>query len=126
MLHPTLQPLLPALRALCRQFGVPQLYVFGSAVTEQFDASRSDLDVLATAPPLAPLAQGEALLAFWNALESLSQRRVDLLTPDSLQNPFLKAEIEQTKYLVYEDATHRLTGSFVSSPRRSRYCPSGT
>ncbi|MGI4872928.1 MAG: nucleotidyltransferase family protein [Janthinobacterium lividum] len=94
MLHPALQPLIPALRALCHQFGVPQLYVFGSAVTERFDASRSDLDVLAIALPLAQLAQGEALLCFWNALESLCQRRVDLLMPDSLQNPFLKAEIE--------------------------------
>ena len=104
MLHPTLEQLLPALRATCRRFDVEQLYFFGSAVTAAFDPARSDADVLVKLPPAPPLVRGEALLNLWEALETLLARRVDLLTPDALQNPFLKAEIERTKQLVYDIA----------------------
>ncbi len=104
MLHPSLLPLVPALRALCRRFGVQQLHLFGSSVTDRFDPARSDVDVLVTPMPAPPLEQGEMLLLLWAELENMFQRRVDLLTPDSLQNPFLKAEIEKTKHLVYDAA----------------------
>ncbi len=104
MLHPELLSVLPALRSLCRRLGVQQLFVFGSALTARFDPGRSDVDVLVTMPPAAPLEQGEQLLRLWAELELLLGRRVDLLTPDSLQNPFLKAEIEQTKQLLYDAA----------------------
>ena len=104
MVHAAIQSFLPALQALCRRFGVQEMYLFGSAVTANFDPTRSDADVLVTLLPAPPLAQGETLLNLWNELEQLLQRRVDLLTPDSLQNPFLKAEIDRTKQLIY-DAT---------------------
>jgi predicted nucleotidyltransferase len=104
MIHPHFQPFVAALQALCRRFGVQEMYLFGSAVTEKFDAGRSDADVLVTLLPTPPLEQGETLLNLWNELEIMLQRRVDLLTPESLQNPFLKAEIDRTKQLIY-DAT---------------------
>ncbi|WP_046242824.1 nucleotidyltransferase family protein [Hymenobacter terrenus] len=104
MLHTALRPFTPLLQDLCRRFGVQQLYLFGSGVTERFDAARSDVDVLVQLLPAAPLTQGETLLALWAELETILQRRVDLLTPESLQNPFLKAEIDQTKYLIYDAA----------------------
>jgi predicted nucleotidyltransferase len=102
MLHPNLLPFVPALRALCHRFRVQEMYLFGSAVTARFDAARSDADVLVTLLPMSPLEQGETLLNLWAELETTLQRRVDLLTPDSLQNPFLKAEIERTKQLIYD------------------------
>jgi predicted nucleotidyltransferase len=104
MVHALIQSFLPALRALCRRYGVQEMYLFGSAVTEKFDARRSDADVLVTLLPAPPLAQGQTLLNLWNELEQLLQRRVDLLTPDSLHNPFLKAEIDRTKQLIYDAA----------------------
>jgi uncharacterized protein len=104
MLHATILPLLPPLQALCQRLRVRQLYLFGSAVTAYFDATRSDVDALVILLPMAPLEQGETLLTLWSELEIILQRRVDLLTPDSLQNPFLKAEIERTKQLIYDAA----------------------
>jgi predicted nucleotidyltransferase len=104
MLHPSLHSFIPALQVLCRRFGVQQMYLFGSAVTAQFDTGSSDVDILVALPPEPPLAQGEILLSLWADLEAILQRRVDLLTPDSLQNPFLKAEIERTKELIYDAA----------------------
>ena len=93
-----------ALAALCRRYGVAQLYLFGSALTPRFDPTRSDVDALVTLFPAPALVQGEALLNLWEELESLFGRRVDLLTPDSLRNPILRIEIEQTKKLVYDAA----------------------
>ena len=92
------------LAALCQRYGVAQLYLFGSATTTHFDPVRSDVDVLVTLLPAPPLAQGEALLGLWDELALLFGRRVDLLTPDSLRNPVLIAEIERTKQLLYDAA----------------------
>ena len=93
-----------ALAALCRRYGVAQLHLFGSALTPRFDPARSDVDALVTLLPAPALVQGEALLNLWEELESLFGRRVDLLTPDSLRNPILRAEIERTKKLIYDAA----------------------
>ena len=93
-----------SLASLCRRYGVQQLYVFGSAVTDAFKPERSDVDVLVTLADAPPTEQGDTLLALWESLEQLFQRRVDLLTPNSLRNPYLKAEIERTKQFVYDAA----------------------
>ena len=93
-----------ALAALCRRYGVAQFYLFGSALTQRFDPRSSDIDALVTLLPAPPLAQGEALLTLWEELETLFGRRVDLLTPESLRNPVLRAEIERTKQLFYDAA----------------------
>ena len=105
MVHPHFLPFVPALRALCRRFGVQEMYLFGSAVTPRFNAARSDADVLVTLLPAPPLIEGETLLSLWNELETMLRRRVDLVTPDSLQNPFLKMKIDRTKQLIYGAAT---------------------
>ena len=93
-----------ALTALCQHYGVAQMHLFGSAATPRFDPAHSDVDVLVTLLPAPPLVQGEALMGLWDGLENLFGRRVDLLTPDSLRNPILKAEIERTKQLLYDAA----------------------
>ena len=106
MLHPALHPLLPTLRTLCRGFGVQQLHLFGSAVTDRFDPARSDVDALVSFPPgLDPLDRGQRILDLWDALEELFQRRVDLVTPESIRNPIFKLELDETKELLY-DPTH--------------------
>ncbi len=106
MLHPHLRPQLPALFALCQRLGVQQLYGFGSSVTDRFDPARSDVDVVVSFPPgLDPLDRGQRLLDLWDALEELFDRRVDLVTPESLRNPIFKLELDETKELIY-DAAH--------------------
>ena len=108
MVHAHFHPFVPTLQALCRRFGVQQMYLFGSAATPQFDVARSDADVLVQLLPVAPLVEGETLFRLWNELETLLHRRVDLLTPDSLQSPFLRAEINRTKQLIYNAARTEL------------------
>ena len=42
---------LDEIRALCREFGVIRLEVFGSAVTPRYDPATSDIDFLVEYPP---------------------------------------------------------------------------
>ncbi len=42
---------LDAIRALCREYGVARLEVFGSVCTREFDPGRSDVDFLVEYPP---------------------------------------------------------------------------
>ena len=89
-------------REICRKFHVSQLFGFGSSVRTDFEPEGSDVDLLVRVDISDPLEKGEALLGLWDALETFFQRKVDLLTPDSLRNPVLKASIERNKRLIYE------------------------
>ena len=94
-----------AISALCRQFGVRRLYLFGSATTERFDARRSDLDFLVAMSDRQPTGgYADRVLGFADALEQLLGRRVDLITEESIGNPYFRREIDATRQLVYERA----------------------
>jgi predicted nucleotidyltransferase len=92
----------PQLLQLCLWHLVAQVHLFGSAVTDRFDMQGdSDLDFLVTIDrSLTPLEQGEHLLQIWGEMEALFHRPVDLLTENSLHNPFLKRQIDATKLLL--------------------------
>jgi len=81
---------------------VSKLYLFGSALSPQFDEAASDIDVLVETVDLPPDERGESLIALWDNLEKLFDRKVDLLTANSLRNPYLKNEVERTKKLIYD------------------------
>jgi predicted nucleotidyltransferase len=49
-----------------------------------------------------PADRGEALLSLWDKLEALFNKKVDLLTDDSIRNPYLKSNIDLTKRLIYD------------------------
>ncbi len=89
-------------RQLCQKYSVAALYVFGSSGREDFDAMRSDIDLLVEVNAEDPLERGENLLDLWDALEAYFGRKVDLLTESSLQNPYLRKQIEASKKLIYD------------------------
>ena len=91
------------LTALCRQFHVRRLDVFGSAArVADFDPERSDVDLLVTYDPDAPRPNLEEYFGLRERLESLFGRPVDLVMAGAVRNPFVSAEIERFKELVYE------------------------
>jgi predicted nucleotidyltransferase len=92
---------------MCKSHKVKELYVFGSAVNGNF-TDQSDLDILVEINESDPLARGELLLSLWNALELYCNRKVDLLTPNSLRNPYLKESINNTKKLLYDGSTEEV------------------
>ena len=91
-----------AFAKLCQEHKVDKLYAFGSSVTSRFNPSKSDVDLVVELNIQDPIQYGETLLSFWDALEILFERKVDLLTPESISNPYLKKEIEATRHLIYD------------------------
>ena len=89
---------------LCRSHRVDKIYAFGSSITDHFDPQRSDIDVVVKLDIEDPADRGEALLSLWDKLEALFGRKVDLLTEDSIRNPYLKSKINRTKKLIYDRA----------------------
>lgn len=92
---------------LCRVHKVKELYAFGSAVNGPFTA-KSDVDLMVEVEEGDPIETGERLWSFWDNMESFFHRKVDLLTPRSLQNPVKRRVINATKKLIYDGATGRL------------------
>ena len=81
-------------RELCAEYGVVKLELFGSAATDAFDPTRSDLDVVATF--------GDRFFAFCDAMEAVFGRKVDVLTSATFDNPFMQRSVERTLRTVYE------------------------
>jgi predicted nucleotidyltransferase len=98
----TVERNLPALTELCRRFGVRRLDLFGSAATGRFDPVRSDLDFLVEfeTPPTGGF--GSPYFGLLEGLETLFQRRIDLLTEQSLENPYRRRRIEAEKRTLYQ------------------------
>ena len=80
-----------AMAQLCREFGVARLSAFGSAVRDDFDVERSDVDLLVEFRPEAR-AGLLALVRLEDKLTELFDRQVDLLTPDGLSK-YLRNEV---------------------------------
>lgn len=81
---------------------VKKAYVFGSILTGKFNLTKSDFDFLVEIEESDPIITGELLMSLWDKWESLTNRRVDLLTPESLTNPVLKKSIDANKVMIYD------------------------
>jgi uncharacterized protein len=90
-----------ALEALCRANGVRRLAIFGSAVRPDFDAERSDLDVLVTIEGATHAAYADQYFNLEAGLEQLAGRPVDLLTDTSIENPYRRRRIMAEKVTLY-------------------------
>jgi len=95
-----------AIVELCRRFRVRRLYIFGSAAAaDRFDPDRSDLDFLVAMDDRRPTGSyADRVLDLADALEQLFGRHIDLVTEESIRNPYFRREIEATRRLVYERA----------------------
>lgn len=89
------------IEALCHQFGVQKLELFGSATRDDFDPTRSDVDLLVVFGDWGsrgPLAQ---YMDFKFALEDLFGRSVDLVETSGITNPYFIAHIATQRRLIY-------------------------
>ncbi|MBA3951867.1 MAG: nucleotidyltransferase domain-containing protein [Rubrobacter sp.] len=89
---------------LCDRYGVRRLALFGSALRDDFDPGRSDLDLLVEFSPTSPQEHAEAYFGLLEDLESLFGRRVDLLELGAVRNPYLRREIEEQQETLYAAA----------------------
>jgi hypothetical protein len=86
---------------LCRRFSVARLEVFGSAADGTFDPARSDVDFLVEFQPLEPGFLAEAYLGLLGELENVFQRKVDLVTPKSIRNPYFLRGVNEPRRPLY-------------------------
>jgi len=86
--------------AACREFDVRRLDAFGSTARGSA-SSGSDVDLLVEfkKPDHNPAKRYFGLL---HRLEDVLRCKVDLLTPDSLRNPYFKQQIMKERTPVYE------------------------
>jgi predicted nucleotidyltransferase len=89
------------LQALCRRFHVRRLDLFGSATRGDFDPEHSDIDFIVEFERDTPLHPFDAYFGLKEGLEALFGRRVDLVMPGAIKNPYRKASIEQDRETVY-------------------------
>ncbi|MBI1776750.1 MAG: nucleotidyltransferase domain-containing protein [Proteobacteria bacterium] len=87
---------------LCRRHGVRRLEIFGSgARATDFDPDRSDVDFLVEFDDEASAPSLKRFFAFRDGLVAVLGRPVDLVSADSIVNPYVKAEVERTREPVY-------------------------
>ncbi len=101
-LQPIISQNLPDIRQILKQNQVKRAYAFGSVCTERFGPD-SDVDLLiAFEDGLDPVVYAENYFAIAEAMESLLQRSVDLVTEASVHNPYFIKVMNQTKTPIYE------------------------
>lgn len=81
---------------------IERAFIFGSAVTGEFN-EESDLDFLVRfQPDLDPLEKGELWWNLHDKLRDFFNREIDIVTENSLKNPYFIEELNETKELIYE------------------------
>lgn len=90
------------LAALARRYGVARLELFGSAASDEFDPGTSDLDFLVEFVDRPPGGKAHAYFGLLDALQSLFDRPVDLVTIRSVTNPYFLESVNETRRPVFE------------------------
>jgi len=89
------------IEALCRSYRVKRLDVFGSAIREDFDPGRSDVDFLVEFEPDPGRNTFHAYMDLRDELSRLLGRPIDLVMPSGLRNRYIVQEVEATREPVY-------------------------
>ena len=89
------------LEALCRQFAVRRLEVFGSAVTGAFRYEDSDLDFLVEFQARAGPGYADRYFGLRVSLEQVFGRPIDLVVDAAVTNPYFREAIDRSKALLY-------------------------
>ena len=99
-----MQPFIEAKREqiaeLCRTHQVRRLSIFGSAVRDDFDPEKSDVDVRVEFDDSAKFG----LLDYFDLHEKLVElfgRNVDILSKPEIENPYLRRIVEASQVTLY-------------------------
>ena len=88
------------INALCIAYNVKALFAFGSVCTDRFN-EKSDIDLLISFNQMDYGDYADTYFKLADKFEELFHRPVDLVTENSLSNPYLIDSINQTKTLIY-------------------------
>lgn len=100
-MHRLIECNLQKIRDLCQKYDVKFMYVFGSASTDEF-IEASDIDLLIDFRSGISIEKyTDNYFELHYQLEELFNRKVDLVTENSIANPYLKESIDKTKKLLF-------------------------
>ncbi len=88
--------------AICEEFGLERLELFGSAISNEFDSERSDINFLVVFPTdfdYGPWGARETELR--ERFERLLGRKVDLVVLKSVRSPYVRRSIERNRKVLY-------------------------
>ena len=88
------------LKQLCQKYDVNTMYAFGSVCSDSFN-EKSDIDLLISFKNLTIEQYTDNYFDLHYNLQDLFGREIDLLTENSLSNPYFIKGIDQTKQLIY-------------------------
>ena len=86
---------------LCRKYDVSRLDIFGSAVRDDFDLSRSDLDFLVDFNNFTVENAADRFFDLLFDLEKLFGRKIDLVSDTAIRNPYFRKSVDQERVNLY-------------------------
>ncbi len=92
---------LDAIVEACERHGVIRLDAFGSAIRDEFQSGRSDVDLLVELGSMEPYARVDAYFGLLEDLRAILGEQVDLVISGAVKNPYIAREIARTKELLY-------------------------
>jgi len=95
-----IEPHIEQIRNLCVINEVNSLFVFGSAVRDDL-GPESDVDLLVDIGDSDSSSYADKYFNLKFELEKLFRRHIDLLEQQTLSNPYVQREIDETKILLY-------------------------
>ena len=92
---------LEQIKNYCQEYDVERLHVFGSITSDRFTAM-SDIDLLVKFKNIPFEKYADNYFRLHELFEIIFKRKVDLVTENSLSNPYFIKKVNQTKALIYE------------------------
>lgn len=89
------------IRQACKHFNVVRLDIFGSALREDFEPNRSDIDFLVDFGLMSPVEKPDAYFGLLNELRTILGTQVDLVMVGALKNRYIRDVVNRTKQQVY-------------------------
>ena len=93
---------------LCQKHKVENLFVFGSVLTDKFNAG-SDVDFVVNFEGVSLNEYADNYFDFKNSLQVLFGRPIDLVEDKSIQNPVFRRVVDRTKQLVYGRESRKIS-----------------
>ncbi|WP_127477210.1 nucleotidyltransferase family protein [Sulfurivermis fontis] len=101
-MHPLVASHRKEIADLCRRYRVRRLEVFGSAARgDDFEPTRSDVDFLVEFEPEGHQISLAEYFELRDSLAKVTGRPVDLVMAGAIRNPYILADINKSRELVY-------------------------
>lgn len=100
-MHPIIEQHRAKLLKLCEKYNVRRLDIIGSALREDFDPERSDIDFVVEFNDFNVTNAADRFLGLMVDLEDLLQRRIDLVSYRAIRNPYFKQVVDHTRVNLY-------------------------